>query len=62
MRKKIRRCESSEKSSDSSFSAASEWAALSRRIAPRIVFSASTLAGKPESSVRSGIALIWKEV
>src|SRR5579863_9925261 len=51
MRKKMRRCESSEKSSDSSFSAASACAALSSRIAPRIVFSASTFAGSPASIV-----------
>ena len=47
MRRKMRRWESSEKSSESSFSAASAWAALSSRMAPRIVFSASTLAGSP---------------
>src|ERR1017187_7110772 len=54
MRRKMRRCESSEKSSDAIFSAASAWAALSSRMAPRIVFSASILAGIWASSARSG--------
>ena len=58
MRMKMRLCESSEKSSDSSFSAASEWAALSSRIAPRIVRSASIFAGSPASRVRSGTVAI----
>src|ERR1035437_4588411 len=54
MRRKMRRCESSEKSSDAIFSAASGGAALSSRMAPRIVFSASILAGIWASSARSG--------
>jgi len=45
MRSKMRRCESREKSSAASFSAASAWAALSSRMAPRMVFSASMFAG-----------------
>src|ERR1035441_7339345 len=48
----MRRWESREKSSKSIFSAASAWAALSSRMAPRMVFSASTLAGSPESKAR----------
>jgi hypothetical protein len=61
MRWKIRRCESREKSSASSFSAASAWAALSSRMAPRMVFSASMLAGSPVSKARSGTVAISEE-
>src|ERR1700722_727862 len=54
----MRRCESSEKSSARSLSAASLYEWLSSRIAPRIERSASTLAGRPRSNDTSEILAI----